>query len=97
MATTSQVKAGLDDIATEIRQIRFEAGRCKITIGNVSAALANLATKYSDVVATIQTFGTTNAFEALSKAELTKLITEYQALKADLDQAVTALSSLTEF
>lgn len=97
MATSSEVKAGLDDISATIRQLRFEMKRCKVSVTNTKTALTNLPTQYADVVATVQAFGTTNAFEALSKAELTKLTAEYQALLAAVTQAETDLAALTEF
>lgn len=97
MATSSEVKAGLDDISTEIRQLRFEMKRCKISITNAKNGLTNLPTKYADVVSTVQAYGTANAFEALSKAELAKLTTEFQALLAAVTTADDGLASITEF
>lgn len=97
MATVSQVKAGLNDVATEIRQARMEATRCKISIANLNTALGNLATKYADVISTINAYTPTNAFETLSKDELAKLTTEFQALRTDIASAQTSLDSLTEF
>jgi 2,4-dienoyl-CoA reductase-like NADH-dependent reductase (Old Yellow Enzyme family) len=85
MATSSEVKAGLDAIAEAISKNRARIVTCVATAGEVSTALGALATTYAAVVATINGYGTTDAFEALSKAELAKMVTEYNALKADAD------------
>ena len=88
MATSSQVKAGLDDIATAIRAAREQMIGVQGMASSVSANLAGLATDYADVAATIQAYGTTNSFEALAKAEMAKLLAEYTALKGHADTVV---------
>lgn len=85
MATSSQVKTTLDEIAMIIREQRAVMEKVKSNAALASTALGDLPTVYADVVATIQAYGTTNAFEALAKAELAKLAAEYTALKADAD------------
>jgi len=91
MASYSEVKAGLDDVAGIIREQKAVMLKVKSNAALASAALAGLATEYADVVATIQAFGTGNAAEAAAKAELAKLVTEYTALKGIADQ-VAAVS-----
>ena len=91
MATSSEVKTALDAVAAAISKSRERMVGVKATASEVSAALGGLATLYADVVTTINGYGTTNAFEALAKAELAKLATEYTALKADAD-AVAAVN-----
>lgn len=85
MATYSEVKVGLDNVAAEIRAKRAEMVEVVAKGTAVSAALASIPTKYADLVATIQAYGTTNAAEAAAKAELAKLSAEYTALKTDSD------------
>lgn len=87
MATFSEVKAGLDEIANVIRDNRAVMMKVKSNAALASTALADLATTYADVVATINSYGTANAAEAAAKAELAKLTTEFNALKAKADQA----------
>lgn len=87
MATYSEVKAGLDYIASSISEQRAVMSKVKSNAALASAELAMLATTYADVVATINTYGTTNAAEAAAKAELAKMIAEFTALKAKADQA----------
>lgn len=89
MSTASEVKSGLDEISNEIRDVREIMKKVKSNAVIASAALAELATTYADVVSTINAYGTTNAFEALSKAELAKMVSEYTALKALADQVST--------
>ena len=91
MATSSEVKTALDAIAAFISKSRERMVGVKTTATEVSTALGGLPTLYADVVTTINGYGTTNAFEAVSKAELAKLATEYTALKADAD-AVAAIN-----
>ncbi len=92
MATASEVKAGLDDIAAVIREKRTVMAGCKAKAGVVSTDLDGLATAYADVVNTIGGYSdqTTDAFEQVSKAELAKLTTEFLALKGVSD-AVAAI------
>lgn len=91
MATSSQVKAGLDEIAEKIRDQRAVMEKVKSNAAGASTVLGALQTEYADVIATVQAYGTSNAFEALAKAELGKLSAEYTALKADAD-AVAAIN-----
>lgn len=93
MATASEVKAGLDDIAAAIAAVRTRYASAKSSITGGSAALGNIPTKYADVIATIDAYAPTGAFETLSKDEKTKLAAEYLALKTEID----ALIATTEF
>lgn len=90
MATSSQVKTGLDAIAQAIAAQRAVMEKTKSNAAGASAVLAALATDFADVVATIQGYGTTNDFEKVAKAELAKLSAEYTALKVHAD-AVAAV------
>lgn len=85
MATSSEVKAGLDDIAKIIREQRGKVLGMKSEAGVVSGVLGGLPTTYADLIATVQAYGTSNAFEANAKAEMAKLASEYTDLKAVSD------------
>lgn len=87
MATTSAVKAGLDEIAFAIRTQRTMMEQAKAKAAGASTALDSIPSGYADVIATIQAYAsdTTDQFELLSKAELAKLTTEFIALKAHAD------------
>lgn len=85
MATPSQVKTALDDVARAIVKGRERMEAAKVSAGEVSAALGALATTYADVVTTVNGYGTSNAFEAAAKAELAKLVAEFGALKTAAD------------
>lgn len=91
MASYSEVKAGLAEVATLIRDQKAVMLKAKSNAGLASAALAEVPTKYSDLITTINGYGTSNAAEALAKADLAKLTTEFQALKTLADQ-VAAIS-----
>lgn len=85
MASYSEVKAGLDAVAEIIRGARSKVLGYKAGASVVSGELSSLATTYADVIATINGYGTSNAAEALAKADLAKLTTEFNALKAISD------------
>ena len=99
MATSSEVKAGLDDIAQSIRTERQAMANAKARIATGEGNLNLIPTTFSDVLSTINGFSssTTDEFEALCKAELAKMTTEFTALKTDAGTAKTALSTITEF
>ncbi len=86
MATSSEVKSGLDKIAEVLSAQRDTMKKAKVNATNASAALASLPTDFAGVIATINAYGTSNAFEALAKAELAKMTTEFTALKSKADQ-----------
>lgn len=87
MASSSEVKAGLDSIAAVIRDNRVQMSTLKSKASGVSATLDGLAAAYADVVATINGYSeqTTDVFEQLSKHELAKMTTEFVALKGAAD------------
>lgn len=93
MATASQVKAGLDQIATLISEQRAVMEKVKSNAALASAALAAIPTNFADVIATIDGYAanSTDYFERLSKAEKAKMAAEFTALKADAD-AVAAVN-----
>lgn len=87
MATASEMKAGLDDIASIIRAQRDNMKGVKTAAQGASTELANITVKYADVIATIDAIpaGTTDNFERVVKAEKAKLASEFTALKAKAD------------
>ena len=93
MATTSEVKAGLDDISQSIRNSRQAYATAKARIQAARNELAAIPTTFSDVIATIDAYSGADAFEALSQAEKDKLATEFVALRNEMD----ALINTTEF
>lgn len=90
MATPSEVKVGMDAIAARLAEQRQTMLKVKSNAQSASDALAAIPTDFADVVATVQAYGTSNAFEAHAKAELAKMTTEFNALKTKAD-AVAAV------
>jgi len=88
MATTSEVKAGLDDIAHTIKTERQAFASSKARIQNASGNLAAIPTVFADVIATINAYTPTGEFEALSKDEKAALQVEFVALKAVVDALI---------
>ena len=97
MATTSEVKAGLDAIAREIESRRAILRRAKDDITEQEVRIGNIPTEYQAVKEEIEGFSPTGAFETLAKSELAALTTEFQALKAAALAAKVALAGETEF
>ncbi|QND60383.1 hypothetical protein [Mesorhizobium huakuii] len=86
MATTSEVKVGMAAIAQRLSDQRQVMLKAKSNAGAASVALSAIPTDYADVIATVQAFGSANAFDAATKAELAKMTAEFSALKAKADQ-----------
>jgi len=99
MATTSEVKAGLDSISASLRAERQACRQAKNRIAAAKTTIANLATTFSDVFATVDAYGESpeDVFEQLAQAEKALLLAEGTALYGDTDTANTALQALTEF
>lgn len=96
MATTSEIKAGLDDIAAEIRTERQALRSAQARVNASLAALQGLPTKYAGLIAEIDGFDaqTSDVFERLAKAEKAKLVTEFTALRGKTNAANTALQAI---
>ena len=90
MATTSQVKAALDDISQSIKTERQAFASAKARILAASSNLAAIPTVVSDVIATIDGYAPTGAFETLAKDERAKLGTEFTALKSEIDALIAS-------
>ena len=92
MATTSEVKAGLDDIAVSIRNSRKAFEQSKARIQAAHSELVAIPTTFSDVIGTIDAFSaaTTNAFEMVAKAEKAKLATEFVALRDEINTLIVS-------
>jgi len=88
MATTSQVKAGLDEISGKIKAVRERFEASKNGISASSSALGAIPTAHADVLATIDGYTPTGPFEELAQDEKARLQTEFVALKAELDALI---------
>jgi len=90
MATTSEVKAGLDDISQMIRTARQAFAQSKARIQASRNDLANIPTTFSDVLATIDGYAGSDTFETLTQDEKAKLSTEFVALRNEMDALITS-------
>jgi hypothetical protein len=77
-------------IAARLSDQRQVMLKVKANAGTASTALAAIPTDFADVIATVNAFGTSNAYEAAVKAQLAKMTSEFNALKAKAD-AVAAV------
>lgn len=82
MATPSEVKTGMDAIAARISAARATVQKAQQNTGNAVADLNAIPNEFGDVIATINGYGTSDAFEAQAKAELAKMTAEFVALVA---------------
>lgn len=90
--TTSQVKDGLRAVAERIAAQHSKVASAKQQLGDVIQELGNLSTEFSDVIAEIQGYPAGgSAFEVLSKDELAKLTSEFQALRTATQAGLAAL------
>ena len=89
MATTSEVKVALDDIANVIAAKRGVLTGYKAGASDISTALSGLLNDHADAVATIEGYGTTDAFEANAKALLTQLTAELETLTTSANVIAT--------
>ncbi|RWE26650.1 MAG: hypothetical protein EOS41_05830 [Mesorhizobium sp.] len=90
MATTSEIDVGMDAIAQRIFDQRQVMLKVKQNATGASAALAAITTDYAAVISAVQAFGTTDAYEASTKAKFAKLTAEYNALKSVADAVAGA-------
>lgn len=88
MATTSEVKSGLDVSASIVAEQRDIVDKAQSNADLGTAALAAITTDYADVIATIDAYAGSDVFETLTQAEKAKLQTEFTALKGDADAIV---------
>ena len=91
MATSSEVKAGLDGIASVIAGSIQGRANAKALLLSARNQLAGLPAQYADVLATINAYTPTGAFETLAEDELAKMTTEFTALKTALQTELTAI------
>lgn len=91
MATTSEVKAGLDAIAAMIAGSTQKLNQAKAALLVARNQLAAIPTQYADVINTIDAFAPTGAFQEVAKDEKGKLAAEFVALKATLETHLDAL------
>lgn len=89
--TISVIKSGLDTIATSIRNQREAVAGCKAQLEQVSSSLGSLASTNATLVGDINALADGEAFNDLSKDEISKLIQEFGAIKTAVDAAIAAL------
>ncbi len=97
MATTSEVIAGVDDMCKEIRTARAGLAKAKAMVTTYKNQLANIPTKYSDVISTIDGYTGGTPFEDAYKDRKDRLASEFVPLKNDAAQAESDMGALTEF
>jgi len=92
----SEVKAGLDDIATAIRTERQAAKNAKARLATARNNLNSLVTVHSASIAEINGYTGADDSETLAQADLAKLTAEFLPLVSELNGIVTSLENTTE-
>ena len=98
MATFSEMKTALDEIAATISAARMSLDKCGENAAKAQTNLGNLSTEYSGIVAAINQFLSDNASDEAAKtmkAEKDLLVAEFQALQTAAGQMVTAIDGVT--
>jgi uncharacterized protein involved in exopolysaccharide biosynthesis len=90
MATYTEVKRSLDDIAQIINTERQSFASAKARIQTGSANLNAITTQYADVITTIDAYTGTDAAETLAQAEKAKLAAEFTELKGEIDALIAS-------
>ena len=85
MATTTEVKNGLDRVAERIGTNRDVLEKVVSNAAIASTALGDIPTDFAAIKAEIDLYTPTGAFETLAKDELARITTEFQALKVHAD------------
>ena len=91
MATISEVKAGLDSIAGMIAGSTKARVQAKNNLLSARNQLAAIPSQFAAVIAEIDGYTPTGAFETLAQDEKAKLASEFTALKSALETELTAL------
>lgn len=90
--STSQVKSGFDQIAIDIANQRSVIAGAKEQLEGAVAVLNAIPSNYTDMVAEVNGYVPTGAFETLAKDELAKLTTEFQTLRDAANAAIASIS-----
>ena len=86
----SEVKAGLDDIAREIRSKRAVIADAKAQLEAAVAELNGVPAAFASVITQVQALGT-DPSDVVYKDELTKLTAEFLALVTSANGAIREL------
>jgi len=94
MATYTEVKQALDEIAGRTTQNSKRVAQAKAQLQQAQTDLAAMQTAYSPIVADLNQAAIDNpsdpAWQA-AKAEKDQMVADFQALKATVDALVTAV------
>lgn len=97
MATYSEIKASLDEIAMKNHSYKATLARALKLIEEVDSGLAAMPSQYAQVVADVDQAGLDNpnndAFQ-VALAEKGELVKDFQALKTQAADALTTLSQI---
>lgn len=91
MATYTEVKRGLDDIAQIIKTERQAFANAKARIEAASGNLAAIPTQFADVISEIDGYTGADSAEVLAQDEKAKLAAEFTALRTEIDGLINTV------
>ena len=97
MATYSEIKAGLDEIAKQNEQSRKDIERSKSLLSQAESQLNSMPTVYAAFVVDVDSAATANpAVEAfqIAKSEKDELVSDFQALKTRATAIIAAVDGM---
>ena len=93
MATVSEVKTGLDDIAGVMSMASSGKNSVISQLQGILSDMNAMPGAYQDVRDTVAAYVPTGAFETVAQSELTSLELEWVSSKAEITAALTALGA----
>lgn len=96
MATYTEVKQALDEIAERTTQNSKRVDQAKQLLSVAQSDLSAMQTAYASIVSEINAAATANPANAAwqtAKAEKDQMVADFQSLKATVDSLVTAVNS----
>lgn len=97
--TYSQIKSGLDDVATRTSGNRSTINRARTFLTNAQTDLSAMPLAYTGLATEINTLAAANPTDAayqLALNEKNKLVADFQTLKAYVDTLIAAFDAVAE-
>lgn len=99
MSTFSQIKSGLDEIAGKNKTYRDYVDRSRKQLEEAASRLAAMPADYAGLVQQVETMAAANAGNeafAVALAEKNELVRDFQALRAYVNNLLTAFNNVVE-
>lgn len=88
--TTSEITTALDTLSGEIASARQRVANARASLTDTEAALNSLPASHAGLVQAVAALGN-SPFEAVAKDQLSKLTSEFQALRSSVTAALAQI------